>query len=285
MTRPLRPEFPGALYHLTSRGDGREVIYFESLDREKFLEILGVVCQRYHWRCHAYCLMTNHYHLVIETIEPTLSKGMRQLNGEYTRWVNRQYYRCGHLFQGRYHAVHVEKESYLLALARYVILNPVRARMVEHPNDYPWSSYRQMIGSAQLQGWLENDWLLLHFGDVRGMAIRNFEQYIVEGIRRKESIWKDIKGHIYLSTNKYVEHLDKLVKGKDSLKEIPKVQTKVVKPLSWFAATYSDRPKMCYEAHVLGHYSMRESADFIGLHYQTVSRDILKYEKMMEYDA
>lgn len=111
MARPLRIEFSGALYHITARGEGREAIYFYPIDLDKFLEIFGLVCKRYHWRCHAYCLMTNHYHLIIETIEPTLSKGMRQLNGVYPRWVNRQYLRCGHVFQGRYHVVHVEKLS------------------------------------------------------------------------------------------------------------------------------------------------------------------------------
>ena len=282
MARPLRLEFPGALYHLTARGDCREAIYFKSEDRDKFLEILGVVCKRYHWRCHAYCLMTNHYHLVIETIEPTLSTGMRQLNGLYTRWINREYFRCGHLFQGRYHAVHVEKESYLLELARYVVLNPVRARMVKHPSEYPWSSYIQIMGITQAEEWLEVDWLLSHFGSARGVAIGNFEQYIIEGIQQKVTIWEDIKGQIYLGTDKYIESIEKLLKDKKSFKEIPKIQTKLVKPLNWFRTRYTDRPRMCYEAHVLGHYSMREIAEFLGLHYQTVSRDIQKYEQMLE---
>ena len=127
MARPIRIEFAGALYHITSRGDRREAIYEDDTDRFRFLEVLGEVVERFNWRCHAYCLMTNHYHLVVETVDGNLSKGMRQLNGVYTQWSNRRHRRTGHLFQGRYKAILVDSEAYLLELARYVVLNPVRA--------------------------------------------------------------------------------------------------------------------------------------------------------------
>ena len=130
MARPLRIEIAGGLYHVTSRGDRREEIYLTDVDREAWLDIFGEVCRRYHWVCHAYCLMTNHYHIVVETVEGNLSKGMRHLNGVYTQWFNRTHGRIGHVFQGCYKGILVEKDSYLLELARYVVLNPVRARMV-----------------------------------------------------------------------------------------------------------------------------------------------------------
>jgi len=131
MARPLRIELAGALYHVTSRGDERRPIFFEDGDRSAFLAVLGEVIARFGWLCHAYCLMTNHYHLLVETPHANLSQGMRQLNGVYTQYVNRSHRRVGHLFQGRFKGILVEKESYLLELARYVVLNPVRAGMEE----------------------------------------------------------------------------------------------------------------------------------------------------------
>lgn len=150
MAKPLRIEFAGALYHVTSRGNERKAIYFDDQDREKSLDLLEHVCKRFGWICHAYCLMTNHYHLLIETANGDLSKGMRQLNGVYTQYVNRAYVRVGHLFQGRYQAILVQKEDYLLELSRYVVLNPVRAGMVALPGEWEWSSYRATLGHADV---------------------------------------------------------------------------------------------------------------------------------------
>ena len=148
MARPLRIELSGGLYHVTSRGDRREVIYLDDSDRVNWLALLGHVCRRFNWACHAYCLMDNHYHIVVETAEGNLSKGMRQLNGVYTQYINRTYNRIGHVYQGRYKAILVEKEIYLLELARYVVLNPVRAGMVKDIEEWPWSSYPAMIGES-----------------------------------------------------------------------------------------------------------------------------------------
>ena len=122
MARPLRLEFPGALYHITSRGNRREAIYDDNADRANFLELLVDIIERCNWRCHAYCLMTNHYHLVVETPEANLSKGMRQLNGVYAQRFNRRHNRVGHVFQGRPSVILVDKDSYLMELARYVVL-------------------------------------------------------------------------------------------------------------------------------------------------------------------
>jgi len=138
MARPLRLEFAGALYHVTSRGDRREEIYSDDQDRQIWLDTLGRACDRFNWVVHAYCQMTNHYHLVVETVDGNLSRGMRQLNGQYTQGFNRRHNLVGHLFQGRYKAILVQKEAYLLELSRYVVLNPVRAGMVKRPEEWPW---------------------------------------------------------------------------------------------------------------------------------------------------
>ncbi|MDZ7788589.1 MAG: transposase [Halofilum sp. (in: g-proteobacteria)] len=153
-------ELAGGLYHVTARGDGREAIYFGDDDREAWLDVLGRVCDRFNWRCHAWCQMTNHYHLLVETPDANLSRGMRQLNGVYTQYVNRTHGRVGHVFQGRYTGILVEGDSYLLEVARYVVLNPVRAGMVSDAGEWPWSSYAAMVGEAQCPPWLERDWLL-----------------------------------------------------------------------------------------------------------------------------
>ncbi len=130
MARPLRIEFAGARYHITSRGNARENIYRDNSDRDSFLELLYKTNIQHDWICHAYCLMPNHYHLLIETRKPTLSKGMKYLNGSYTQRYNRRHQRIGHVFQGRYKSILIEKESYLRKLSRYIVLNPVRARIV-----------------------------------------------------------------------------------------------------------------------------------------------------------
>ena len=137
MARPLRIEFAGAFYHITTRGDRREEIYEADDDREAFIEIFGAVIADFAWRCHAYCLMENHYHLFVETPRANLSKGMRQLNGVYTQWSNRRHGRSGHLFQGRYKGILVDSDAYLQELSRYIVLNPIRAGMVDDPADWP----------------------------------------------------------------------------------------------------------------------------------------------------
>lgn len=136
MSRPLRLEFPGAIHHVTARGNARGDIFPDDEDRSLFLAVLAEAVIRFGWLCHAYCLMDNHYHLLIETPHGNLSPGMRQINGVYTQRFNRCHARTGHLFQGRFKAILVERDSYLLELCRYIVLNPVRAGMVTDIDDY-----------------------------------------------------------------------------------------------------------------------------------------------------
>lgn len=181
MSRPLRIEFAGGLYHVTSRGDGREAIFLSEADRGLFLGVLSEVVRDFNWAVHAYCLMDNHYHLLIETPDGNLSKGMRQLNGVYTQRFNRQHGRVGHVFQGRYKAIIVQKESYLLELARHVVLNPVRARMVGRPTEWPWSSYRATAGLCDIPLWLTTDGLLSAFSSQRSEAVVRYAAFVAEG--------------------------------------------------------------------------------------------------------
>ena len=142
------------MYHVTSRGDRREDIFLDDEDRQMWMDVLGLVCERFNWVVHAYCQMSNHYHLLLETADGNLSAGMRHLNGLYTQRFNRRHGMVGHLFQGRYKAILIQKEAHLLELARYLVLNPVRAKMVATPDEWPWSSYSFCLqDQSHRSGW------------------------------------------------------------------------------------------------------------------------------------
>ncbi|MEK6749131.1 MAG: transposase [Pseudomonadota bacterium] len=274
MARPLRIEFSGALYHVTSRGDRREDIFDDNDDRIKFLAILAEVVQRFNWICHAYCLMTNHYHLVVETPDGNLSKGMRQLNGMYTQASNRRHARTGHLFQGRFKGILVDKDSYLLELARYVVLNPVRASMVKHPGKYPWSSYRAMAGDAPSPGWLATDAMLAHFGHRRTEARRRYTEFVTQGISAG-TIWAGLKQQIYLGDEKFVTKMQKKAKVQGDALSIPRAQRRGPVPaLSTLFGRHRQRDDGIVAAYDTGRYSYREIADYLGLHLATVGRII-----------
>jgi putative transposase len=276
LARPLRIEFAGALYHVTSRGNKCEDIYLSDRDRELFLSILGEVCQRFNWHCHAYCLMSNHYHLLIETPDANLAQGMRQLNGVYTQRFNQAQKRVGHVFQGRYKAILVEKDSYLLELSRYIVLNPVRARMVRAAQDWPWSSYRATVGFSQAPQWLTVNWVLSAFGPYLSEAVNGYELFIAEGAGQP-SPWEQLKNQIYLGSDQFVSAMQAKIETDQELSEIPLSQRRPMpKPLGWYeksGATRDDAVKLAYAS---GGYSMKEIGDYFGLHYSRVSRIIAK---------
>ena len=272
MARPLRLEFAGALYHVTARGDGREDIYLADGDRRLFLDVFAGVQGRYNWTVHAYCLMSNHYHLLVETPDANLSKGMRQLNGVYTQRFNRTYDRVGHVFQGRYKAILVQKEAYLLELARYLVLNPVRARMVRAPGDWPWSSYRAMIGAQTAPEWLQRRWILAAFGKAETEAVASYIRFVAEG-KGQPSPWEQLKHQVYLGTDAFVESMRRKVPEGLDLREVPQSKARAIaKPLSYYARQYDNRNRAIAAAYASGGYTMRNIGDFFGLHYSRVSK-------------
>ncbi len=155
MARPLRIEVPDGSYHVWNRGVNRADIVFDDRDREVFLLLLQKVIRRFGWIIHQFVLMTNHFHLVLTTPDPTLSRGMKWLEQKFAQHINRRYDRCGPLYQGRFKAQLVEKGSYLLELLRYVALNPARAHMVERPEEYRWSSYRWLASFEKPPKWFQ----------------------------------------------------------------------------------------------------------------------------------
>jgi putative transposase len=278
MARPLRLELAGALYHVTSRGDGREDIYLSDADRLAWLETLGQVCARFNWVCHAYCLMTNHYHIVIETPDANLSKGMRQLNGVYTQLFNRAHRRVGHVFQGRFKAILVEKDSYLLELARYVVLNPLRAKMVRRLGQWPWSSYPATCGQVPTPAWLQTDFVLSQFGAQRARARKKYIAFVHEG-KGLPSVWDGLRGQIYLGSEVFIRKMQSEIDKKPSLTEIPRAQRRALaKELAEYASAH-DRDDAMALAYLSGHHTMAAIAEHFDVHYTTVSRLVKKYEE------
>lgn len=279
MARPLRLEFAGALYHVTSRGDRQEAIYETDADRAGFLSVLSDVCGRYHWVCHAYCLMDNHYHLLIETPDPNLSKGMRQLNGVYTQTFNRAHQRVGHVFQGRYKAILIDKDNYLLEVARYIVLNPVRASMVRSARDWPWSSYRATVGQQRPPDWLKTEWLLAGFGRLKFQAIEAYKKFVREG-KGQPSPWAQLRNQVYLGDEQFVESMQRRIELDKELSEIPSQQRNPLpKELSYYAGKYKTRNEAITRAYASGGYSLKEVGDYFGLHYSSVS-GIIKNHKL-----
>ncbi len=226
VARPLRLEFAGALYHLTARGNARADIFVDDEDRRLFLELLGKEIAQQGWRCYAYCLMGNHYHLLIETPTPNLVAGVRRLNGVYTQAFNRRHGRVGHVLQGRYKSILVDKESYGLELCRYIVLNPVRARMVKRPEQWAWSSYRATVGQVAAPAWLDADWVLGQLGG-RDPA-RAYERFVSEGIGRA-SPWGELKGQIWLGGEAFLKRMERLAESKP-MANVPRAQRRPTRP-------------------------------------------------------
>jgi putative transposase len=182
MARPPRAQVPGGIFHITARGNRRQEIFFDDRDRRRFLELLGAAVSRHGWRCHAYCLMPNHFHLMVETPAADLSAGMHLLNGRYAQWFNRSHEFEGHLFQSRFHSVLVVSTWHLLELSRYIVLNPVRARLCRDPADWRWSSYRASMALVPRPELLTVDWLLRQFGPDPESARPAFRRFVGEAL-------------------------------------------------------------------------------------------------------
>ncbi|MEX0806523.1 MAG: transposase [Candidatus Binatia bacterium] len=279
MARPLRIEYDGALYHVTCRGNDRKAIFKNDSDRELFLNTLAHVTERLHWICHAYCLMNNHCHLVIETPDGNLSKGMRQLNGVYTQTFNKRHRRVGHLFQGRFKGILVQKDSHFLEVCRYVVLNPVRAKTISHPRQWKWSSYRATAGMVQPHGCLTVDEILSHFGQRKPIAQGKYSEFVQAGID-SPSIWDNLEAQSLLGAEGFAEGLRHWVTEKQQVREIPKGQRFVGRPT--LAKLFSQRsrgktsrdPLIAKAVNDYG-YSQMALASFLKLHYSTISRILM----------
>jgi REP-associated tyrosine transposase len=273
MARPLRIEYEGAVYHITSRGNARAEIFLNDKDRGLFLEILSEVVSRNDWICHAYCLMSNHYHLLIETPSPNLSRGMQLLNGIYTQKFNRQNKKSGHVFQGRFKAILVEKESHLLELARYVVLNPVRACMVRSSSDWPWSNYLATCGLIEAPDFLETDWTLSQLDVKRSRAVSAYRNFVGQG--HGLPVWDSLRAGSLMGSDAFVEHLRPLLRDIPLDPNVLRREHDVARPnLKVLFSAMPDkatRDELIYRATRVYHYKLQEVGNHLGLHFSTIS--------------
>jgi REP element-mobilizing transposase RayT len=277
MARPLRLQLPGAIYHVTARGNDRRPIFQDDDDCAHFLSVLASVIARYHVRCHAYCLMVNHYHLLLETPDANLSVAMRHLNGVYTQRFNRRHERCGHLLQGRFGAQLVDGDGYLREVCRYIVLNPARAGLVGHPRQWRWSSFLATAGETAAPGFLSVDWVqALGGAKTRAEALERYTAFIEAGIGETGTTMARFKSKTTLGDDDFVARMGEQYRAAAPSAEIPRAQRFAGRPtLSqlFLGVTSRAERNACAVLAVRDHgYAMREVAEFLGRHYATVSR-------------
>jgi putative transposase len=285
LARQLRIEYPGAFYHVFSRGNQKQPVFLSDDDFFFFLKCLREAHEKFGVIVHVYCLMPNHYHLILETPLGNLSKIMHILNTTYTIYFNKKHKRCGHLFQGRYKSILIEAESYAQELSRYIHLNPVRSEIVELPEQYPWSSYEIYRGKAKLERWLDTGFVLSLFGNHLEKARSAYTKFVLEGIGKevpdsiRNSVRKGILGSDEFITRIRKEFLgDKISKSdrekpqlrklrkKPDLKIILSISEKVLGDKNKFV-----RPMAVFISHKNSVLRLEEIAQFFSLSVSGVS--------------
>lgn len=306
MGRPLRIEYPGALYHVTSRGNERRNIFLDDADRRKFLGILEEYYDRYGMLIHCYVLMGNHYHLVVETPQGNLIKLMHGINSRYTGYFNRKYTRVGHLFQGRYRGILVDKDAYLLEVSRYVHLNPVRAKVVNKPEQYVWSSYPGYIAKSKEIPWVEYSWILSQFGLDRKTSKKRYQEFVGKAVEESTgSPFGELCGQVFLGKDKFIEKTKRLLQGRQVSQEIVgrnrlRESAKPEDILSAVAAAFNTEKDTLtgkgggkntakkVAIHVIKRYSGLGNQEigtlFGGMHYSAVSKSSARLETEMAAD-
>jgi len=273
MSRPLRVQYAGALYHVTSRGDRRAAIYRDDVDRRVWLSILEQVCQRYNFVVMGFCQMTNHYHLVVETVDGNLAQGMRVLNGSYSQYFNRRHALVGHVFQGRYKAILVQRESYLLELIRYVILNPLRAGAVTSIDAWPWSSHGYLTGSMTAPTWFDAEGILEHFAVDRNEAVTLYCRFVLAGIGVASPL-EQTRHQLLLGNDHFIAQACSN-RAVNNMVAITKAQRRAtLLSLPEYRAAYLRRDEAMARAYFSTAYTMQQIATFFGVSSKTVSRAI-----------
>ena len=269
MARPLRIEFPGAVYFITSVGNQNQNVFLDSDDGKSWIDVFERVCERFGWRCYAFCLLGSRYMIVVETPEPNLSKGMRQLNGIYTQNFNRKHGTGGHLFQGRFKSVLVQKEKYLAELVRYILFLPVQSGFAKHPQQFKWSSCKYLFDREKCPAWLSNTYLKSLYGDI--------ENDFSENSPAGDDILKNISKQIYLGDEDFILEIQKNVSNDRDLSEIPRIQR--AKPISEYVKMSESKEQAIASSYLSGDYTLQQLADYFSLHYTTISRIVKEHEQ------
>ena len=288
MSRPLRIEFEDAVYHVTTRGDRREPIFRGDADRRALLDLIAQAMDRFDAMVLAYCLMGNHYHLVLQTRQPNLSRLMRHINGVYTQSFNRRHGLVGHLFQGRFNAILIDRDAYLLALCRYVERNPVAAGIAPSAMAWPWSSYRAHVGKAAPPAWLDVDGLLGHMlgrtvecADDRALAMLQYTALVEQTDAADAAFWQlNLRGQVFLGGQTFVESLQARLPAQiRSASQVPRRQR--LPQGDWaqcVAACHGDRNQALHMAYRQHGLTMTHLAAAAGLSIAHVSRLIAAQE-------
>lgn len=266
MSRQLRIEFAGALYHVMSRGNNREPIIHNEDDVVAFFESLESTCHRYAWRVFAWCVMPNHYHLVIETQRPTLSAGMRRHNSCFAQQFNKRHGRIGHVFQGRFKAFIIAQEQYLLTVLRYVELNPCRSGLVQHPEEWPWSSARVSLGITSPPAWSAVREMWSRFGTNPAVSALRYRAFLVDGMRDAKAASLNHRGVLIGENN----HLSQFHAGRSASAEVPKRERIELPTLNSIFAAAPDTDGAIKAAYGAG-FTLRAISNHIGVHYSTIS--------------
>jgi len=230
MARPLRIDIKGALHHVTSRGNEGRPIFRSNKDREAFLQFLAEAVKRFGWSVTAWVLMTNHYHVVVQTPEANLSRGMQWLNGTYADWFNRRHKRSGHLFQGRFKSLVIDQGTYFAEVLRYVVLNPVRAKMVARPEEYRWSSYRATAGLEAAPPWLDLTAVYAHFTPDGVAAQAMYSDYVLSKVDSQERLWDQVINGIYLGGSEWAKQMRNIVESRPRSTDHPVKQRAIGRP-------------------------------------------------------
>jgi REP element-mobilizing transposase RayT len=280
MARPLRIEFPGAIYHVIARGNARATIFSDDHDRRLFLSELVKTAERLDWWLWAYCLMGNHYHLVLETVQPTLARGMRDVNGNYSQAFNRRHDRVGHVFQGRYRSIVLDKEGYLPQVIRYVLMNPVRAGLVDRPDDWYWSSFLPTTGTADVPPRLAVSRVLALFDPDTERAPRTFAGMFSADAPSID--WPTpVRNRAAIGSAEFVDQLG--VRVPSPSPEVARVE-RTWKSLSSFENDAPTRDDAIRAAYACGAYTLQAIGDHFGLHYTTVSQIVHGRRKLIIQD-
>ena len=297
MSRPLRIEYPGAFYHVTSRGNERKMVFQNSRDREKFLSYLESAHDRYGAIIHTYCLMGNHYHLVLETPRGNLSQIIHHINGAYTTYFNIKRDRSGHLFQGRFKGILVEKDAYCKELSRYIHLNPVRAGMVKSPSEYPWSSYGYFIGRDKKPEWLTTELVLGDFGGEGRRGYNSYREYVERGDGKDlESPFEEVLASTFLGSEEFInsirtKYLEKKAIDKrnvPAIKEIlrgPSVEEIKKTTVQVLEKEHTLNKKVCiYLSHRYSGMRLEEIGGCFGMKGSAVSQLSRRFEERVKGD-
>jgi REP element-mobilizing transposase RayT len=283
MSRLPRLQFAGAVYHVMARGNRKSTIFQDDEDRRQFLQIVGAAAASYDLLFRAFCLMGNHYHLVLETPEPNLSDAMQYINGVFAQQSNRRHGQTGHVFEGRFRSLVIQRDSYLMRAARYVVRNPVRAGLVAHAGTWPWSSYRATAGLEPVPRWLHVDWIHEAF---HARSLREARQRYVEYVNAPAASVRPIAlNAVALGTREFSRGLLEVLRAGQPDRPVPRIVRTLSRPtlselFDGGRASRVSRDRVIYRARTEHGYRFADIARYLGIDRSTASKAANRHQQI-----